>query len=55
MELSKLKNIQRYMTHFELYYRKFENLPQTHQISTKFTPTIEEVFETLETADTDMT
>ena len=50
MELSKLKNIQRYMTPFELCYRKFECIPKIHQLSTTFTPTPEEVFETLYTA-----
>ena len=42
------------MTIFELYYRKFERLPQRHQLSTIFNYTIEEVFETLETVDVDM-
>ena len=44
MELSKLKNIQRYMTPFELCYRKFECIPKIQQLSTTFTPTTEEVF-----------
>ena len=39
------------MTPFELYYRKFESLPQIHQLSTKFTSIIEEVFENLRTED----
>ena len=43
------------MTPFELDYRKFERIPQIHQLYTTFTPTIEGVFETLETADIDMT
>ena len=38
------------MTPFELDYIKFERLPQIHQLSTTFTSTIEEVFETLDTA-----
>ena len=42
------------MTQFELNDRKFECLPQSHQLSTTCTPTIEEVFETLETANIDM-
>ena len=42
------------MTPFELYYRNFERLPQSQQLSTTSTPTIEEVFEILETADIDM-
>ena len=54
MELSKLKHIQIYTTPFELDYRKFEHLPQIQKISTTFTPTIEEVFETLEIKDIDM-
>ena len=55
MELSKLKHLQIYMTPFDLYYRKFERHPQIQKLSITFTPTIEEVFETLETADIDMT
>ena len=43
------------MTPFELYYIKCEPLSQRHQLSTIFYSTIEEVFETLETADVDMT
>ena len=54
MELSNFKHLQRYMTSFEIYYRKFERLPQIQQLSTTFNPTIEEVFETLDTADIDM-
>ena len=42
------------MTPFELYYIKCEPLSQRHQLSTIFYSTIEEVFETLETADVDM-
>ena len=38
------------MNTFELDYRKFERLPQRQQLSTIFNSTIEEVFETLETA-----
>ena len=34
------------MTTFELNYSRFEQLPQRHQLSTKFHFTIEEVFET---------
>ena len=55
MELSKLKHIQRYTAPFELDYRRFEHLPQSRQISTNSTPTIEEVFETLEKSYIDMT
>ena len=38
MEMSKLKHVQRYVTTFELDYRKFEHLPQIQQLSTIFTP-----------------
>ena len=38
---------------FELDYRKFEHLPQIHQLSTTFTYTTEEVFETLQKVDID--
>ena len=55
MELSKLKHLQWYMTTFELYYRRFERLPQRHKISTIFYSTIEEFFETLKTAYIDIT
>ena len=51
MELSKLKHIQRYMNSFELQFRRFERQPQRDQLSNIFTPKIEEIFETLETAD----
>ena len=37
------------MNKFDLECRKFERLPQRHQISTKFYFKIEEVFETLYT------
>ena len=53
-ELSKLKFLQRYTTQYEIYHRKYEHLPQSYQLSTTFTPKIEEVFETPETADIDM-
>ena len=43
------------MTPFELGYTNFERLPQICKLSTTFTSTIEEVFETLETADTETT
>ena len=33
-EQSKLKFFQRYMTTFEIYYRNFEQIPQSHQLST---------------------
>ena len=43
------------MTPFELDYRKFEYHSQSQKLSMTFTPIIEEVFKTLETADIDMT
>ena len=55
MEPSKLKHLQRYTNPFELDYRKFEHLPQSHQLYTTSIYTIEKVSETLETADSDMT
>ena len=39
------------MNPFELYYRMFEPHTQRQQLSLTFTPKIEEIFETLETAD----
>ena len=42
------------MTNFELDYGNFQCLPQIHQLSTIFHSAIEELFETLETADVDM-
>ena len=51
MGLSQLKHLQCYMNTFEIYYRKFQRLSQTHQLSTTFHFTIEEVFETLDTAN----
>ena len=54
MEPSKLKHLQLYMTTFELEYRKFERNSQRQKPSTKFHFTIEDVFETLETSDVDM-
>ena len=53
MELSKLKNIQFYMTSFEIEFRRFERQPQSNQLSIIFTPSMELIFETLETADID--
>ena len=53
-ELSKLRHIQLYLTTIKLDYIKFERLPQIQQLSTTIQYTIEEVFETLETADIDM-
>ena len=42
------------MTTFEPEYRKFELPPQRQQLPTMFHFTIEEVFETLETSDVDI-
>ena len=55
MELSKLKDLQRQMTPFELNYRKFERQAQIQQISLTFTAKIEGILEILETADIDTT
>ena len=55
MELSKLKHLQRYMTPYELRYKKLEYIPQIHQLSTTFISTIEEVFENLDTVEIGMT
>ena len=54
MEMSKLKHLQRYVTNFELYYIKFERLPQGYKISTIFNSTTEEALKILETADVEM-
>ena len=45
-ELSKLKHLQRYMTHLGLYYRRFELLPKRQQLSIKSTTTIGYVLDT---------
>ena len=42
------------MTTFELGCRKFELKPQRHQLPNIFQFKIEQVFETLETKDSDM-
>ena len=49
MELSKLKHLQRYMTPFEIDYIMFEHWPQSKRLYLTFNPSIEEIFETLET------
>ena len=54
MGLSKFKHLQCYMNNFELDYGKFECLAQRNQLSTIIHSAIEELFETLETADLDM-
>ena len=48
MELSKLKNLQRYMTSFELDFRRFESKPQRNQLYIILTPSMEVILETLE-------
>ena len=50
MEISKMKHLQLYMNTFEQQYRKFDLKKHRQQLSTTFQNTIEEVFETLETA-----
>ena len=54
MELSKLEYLQRYTTSFELDFKRFERQPQRNQLSIIFTPSIELIFETLETAEIDI-
>ena len=54
MELSKLKHLQRYMTSFELDFRRFERQSQSDQLSNIFTPSMEVILETLETTDIEM-
>ena len=53
MELSKSKHHQQHMTISELDHRNLVGLPQRHPLSTIFTSKIEEVFETIDTADID--
>ena len=40
MELSKMKHLQRYITSFEIDFGRFENHPQSNQLSIIFTPSI---------------
>ena len=54
MKLSKLKHLQRYITSSEIYFRRFKRQPQSYQLSITFTPSMEVIFETLETAYDDM-
>ena len=42
------------MTSFDIEFRRFERHPKGDQLSIIFTPSIELIFETLETADIDM-
>ena len=53
MELSKLKHLQCYTNSFGIDFRRFESQPQSNQLSITFTPSIEIIFETLETVDFD--
>ena len=54
MELSKLKYIQPYMNYFDLYFRRFECNTQSNELSITFTPSMENIFETLETSEFEM-
>ena len=54
MELSNLKHLQCYMNSFEIDFRRFESQPQSYQLSITFTPSMEIIFETLETVDINM-
>ena len=42
------------MTLFQQEYRRFERKPQRHKLNNKFSFTMEEVFEGLETSDFEM-
>ena len=53
-EMSNLKHLQPYMTSFELDFRKFECQSQSDQLSIILTPSIELIFEALETDDIEM-
>ena len=55
MEISKLKNLQRYKTSFEINFRNFERQPQSEQLSIIFNPPMEEIYVILDTADIEMT
>ena len=51
MEIFNCEYLQYHIATFKLEYRSFECKPQRNQLSNTFQFTIEEVFETLETAD----
>ena len=51
MELSKLKYLQCYMTSFEIYFRQFGRHPKRDQLYIILPPSMEIIFETIETAD----
>ena len=53
LEILKLNHLQYYRNTFQLEYINFERKPQRNQFSTTFQFTIQEVFETLETANVD--
>ena len=55
IELSNLNHLQRYMISFEIDIRRFERQTQRNQLPIIFTPSMEVIFETLETADIGMT
>ena len=55
MEIFNFKYLQYHIATFKLEYIPFECKPQRNQLSNTFQFTIEEVFETLETADVYMT
>ena len=44
MEISKLKQLQRYVNYFEIDYITFECKPQVHQFSIEFEIKTEQVF-----------
>ena len=54
MELSNLKHLQRYMNSFEIDFKRFERKPQSDQRSIILTPSMELIFETIETEDIGM-
>ena len=50
MELSKMKHLQSYMTSFELDFIRFERHTQSDQLAIIFTPSMEVIFENLQTS-----
>ena len=53
-ELSNMKYVQLCMTSFELDFRRFERQPQSEKLSIIFTPSMEIIFETIETVYIEM-
>ena len=47
MVLARIRQLQLYMTDFEIYYRKFDRNPQIHQVFIEIEITMERFFETL--------